>query len=133
MGWVSRKAAADQWQALPLTRIFFAWAVTQHQAALPVIQIGLISADVGPPYGDCSPSHPRGVLAKVSKPGQDARIDLPTIGPATVRNASRAGLAGVAGEAGLVLVVDRAAVVGLSDELGLFVIGVPPGAGVKPV
>jgi UDP-2,3-diacylglucosamine hydrolase len=69
---------------------------------------------------------PVGVLAKAVKPHQDRRIDLPTIGPATVMGAARAGLAGIVGEAGLLLVVDRRAVIETADELGLFVIGVAP-------
>ena len=68
----------------------------------------------------------RGVLAKASKPGQEARIDLPTIGSETVRGAARAGLAGIAGEVGLILVLDREDVISLADELGLFVVGAPP-------
>jgi hypothetical protein len=68
--------------------------------------------------------HRRGVLAKVSKPGQERRVDLPTIGPGTIRLASEAGLAGIAGEAGLTLVVERDRVVAMADELGLFVVGV---------
>ena len=74
----------------------------------------------------------RGVLAKACKPSQDARIDLPTIGPATLRHAARAGLAGIAGQAGLVLVLDRAAVISLADELELFVVGVPPAPLMRP-
>jgi UDP-2,3-diacylglucosamine hydrolase len=74
-----------------------------------------------------TPNRRRGVLAKACKPKQEARIDLPTIGPATLRHAARAGLAGVAGEAGLILVLDRQVVISLADELGLFVIGVPAG------
>ncbi len=68
----------------------------------------------------------RGVLAKVCKPMQETRIDLPTVGPTTVRNAAAAGLAGVVGEAGLILVLEREAVAALADELGLFVLGVAP-------
>jgi len=70
------------------------------------------------------PALRRGVLAKASKPGQETRVDLPTIGPATVRAAADAGLAGIAGEAGRVLVLDRQATVALADDLGLFVVGV---------
>ncbi|MFM8820485.1 MAG: UDP-2,3-diacylglucosamine diphosphatase [Phenylobacterium sp.] len=66
----------------------------------------------------------RGVLAKAPKPIQETRVDLPTLGPATVRGAARAGLAGIAGEAGRTLVLEREAVVALADELGLFVVGV---------
>jgi DUF1009 family protein len=66
----------------------------------------------------------RGVLAKAPKPIQETRVDLPTLGPATVRGAARAGLAGIAGEAGRTLVLERDAVIALADELGLFVVGV---------
>ncbi len=65
-----------------------------------------------------------GVLVKVSKPQQDARLDLPTIGTATVEKAAAAGLAGVAVQAGGSLTVDRAAVGALADRLGLFVVGI---------
>ena len=66
----------------------------------------------------------RGVLAKAPKPIQETRVDLPTLGPATVRGAARAGLAGIGGEAGRTLVLEREAVIALADELGLFVVGV---------
>ncbi len=65
-----------------------------------------------------------GVLAKTSKPGQDLRVDLPTIGSMTVKLAAAAGLAGIAGEAGRVLVIDRAETIRLADAHGLFVVGV---------
>jgi hypothetical protein len=69
---------------------------------------------------------PIGVLAKAVKPNQDRRIDLPAIGPATVMGAARAGLAGIVGEAGALLVIDRAAVIQAADDLGLFIVGVAP-------
>ena len=65
-----------------------------------------------------------GVLAKATKPSQERRVDLPTIGPATIEAAARAGLAGIVGETGHLLVLDREAVTALADELGLFVLGV---------
>jgi DUF1009 family protein len=68
----------------------------------------------------------RGVLAKVPKPIQETRVDLPTIGLDTVRGAATAGLAGIVGEAGRLLVLDRAEAVALADELGLFILGVEP-------
>jgi DUF1009 family protein len=64
-----------------------------------------------------------GVLVKRPKPGQERRIDLPTIGVSTVTNAAAAGLAGIAVEAGGALVLDRAAVARAADEHGLFVYG----------
>jgi len=66
-----------------------------------------------------------GVLAKAVKPTQDRRIDLPTIGPATIEAVARAGLAGVTGEAGGLLIVDRADVIQMADDLDLFVYGAP--------
>ncbi|WP_395443447.1 LpxI family protein [Caulobacter sp. UC70_42] len=73
-----------------------------------------------------SAERPRGVLAKAPKPIQETKVDLPTIGVATIQRAARAGLAGVVGEAGGLLVVDREAVMACADDLGLFVLGVDP-------
>jgi len=70
-----------------------------------------------------APDAPVGVLAKAPKPIQERRVDLPTIGVATVMAAAHAGLAGIVGEAGSLLVVDRQAVIQRAD--GLFVFGVP--------
>jgi DUF1009 family protein len=71
-----------------------------------------------------TPEHPRGVLAKAPKPIQEIRVDLPTIGVATVRGAARAGLAGIVGEAGRLLIVDREATIEAANEMGLFILGV---------
>jgi DUF1009 family protein len=68
---------------------------------------------------------PAGVVVKTPKPGQELRVDLPTIGPATVRGAAEAGLKGVAVRAGYALLLDREEVRELADELGLFVYGFP--------
>jgi DUF1009 family protein len=71
---------------------------------------------------------PRGVLAKVCKPGQELRVDMPTIGPRTLHLAAGAGLCGVVGEAGRLLILEREETVRLADQLGLFVFGAsPPG------
>ena len=72
------------------------------------------------------PGARRGVLAKLLKPGQDARVDLPTIGPETIELAARAGLAGIAVEAGRAFVIDRDTCVERADATGLFLIGLPP-------
>ena len=65
----------------------------------------------------------RGVLVKWPKPIQERRVDLPTLGPATVEGAAAAGLAGIAAEAGGLLVLHRAEVIARADRLGLFVVG----------
>jgi UDP-2,3-diacylglucosamine hydrolase len=62
-----------------------------------------------------------GVLVKTPKRGQNMRVDIPTIGPATVRNAAEAGLQGIAISVGTVLLAERAETVALADELGLFI------------
>ncbi|HQT46520.1 MAG: UDP-2,3-diacylglucosamine pyrophosphatase [Acidocella sp. 20-63-7] len=69
---------------------------------------------------------PAGVLVKLAKPGQERRADLPTIGPATLRNAQKAGLRGIAFEAGGTILTDKAAMIDIADEAGLFLIGVKP-------
>lgn len=65
-----------------------------------------------------------GVLVKFSKPKQETRVDLPTVGPDTIEKAISADLRGVAIEAGSTLVVDRAELVRRADRAGLFVVGV---------
>ena len=66
------------------------------------------------------PHGPRGVFFKAPKPGQERRVDLPAIGPGTVEAAHRAGLAGIAVEAGGVMLLEAARTVARADELGLF-------------
>lgn len=66
---------------------------------------------------------PGGVLVKVSKPGQDLRADLPTIGVQTVLNAAQAGLRGIGLESGKTLMIDPEEVKRVADESGLFLIG----------
>ncbi|OCP00933.1 MULTISPECIES: LpxI family protein [unclassified Ensifer] len=69
-------------------------------------------------------SRRRGVLVKLCKPGQDLRADLPSIGPSTVALAEKAGLAGIAIEAGRALVLERAEAIEIANRAGLFVAGV---------
>jgi DUF1009 family protein len=64
-----------------------------------------------------------GVLVKAPKPGQEERVDLPTIGPETVEMAAQAGLAGIAVAAGRVLIADRDATIAAAGQHGLFLIG----------
>ncbi|WP_207478807.1 LpxI family protein [Arenibaculum pallidiluteum] len=69
-------------------------------------------------------SGPGGVLVKLCKPQQDARVDLPTIGVTTVERAAAAGLRGIAVQAGATLTLDRSAVAEAADRMGLFVVGI---------
>jgi DUF1009 family protein len=65
-----------------------------------------------------------GVLVKAPKPGQDRRFDLPAIGPQTIENVARAGLAGLAVAAGNTIVAEAAAVVAAADSAQIFFMGV---------
>lgn len=66
------------------------------------------------------PARGRGVFYKAAKPGQDRRIDLPTLGPDTLRAVAAAGLGGIVFEAGSVICLDLPGMQRLADELGLF-------------
>ncbi len=66
------------------------------------------------------PGRGRGLFYKAAKPGQDLRIDLPTLGPATVAAVARAGLGGIAWQAGHVICLDRPAMIAAAERAGLF-------------
>ncbi len=65
----------------------------------------------------------KGALGKAPKPIQDMRVDMPVIGARTVEMAAAAGLAGVGGFAGRLILIDRAGLIEAADRLGLFVWG----------
>ena len=65
-----------------------------------------------------------GILVKRSKPGQDLRVDMPAIGPATVTGAKDAGLTGIAVEANTVIAAERARTLRDADAAQMFVQGV---------
>lgn len=70
-----------------------------------------------------------GVLVKCMKPQQDARLDIPTIGPETAEKARAAGLDGVASEAGRTLVAGQARTLEAFRRYGLFLVGIEPPTG----
>ena len=67
-----------------------------------------------------------GVLVKFSKPSQDRRADLPTIGIDTIRHAAMAHLAGIAIEAGETIILGRDAVIESANAANLFLVSVVP-------
>ncbi len=67
---------------------------------------------------------PGGVLVKIRKQEQERRVDLPTLGVETVAGAVRAGLRGIAVEAGGSLIIDRVAVAAAADAAGIFLLGI---------
>lgn len=67
---------------------------------------------------------PGGILVKIKKPCQERRADLPTIGRSTVEACVRAGLRGIAVEAGATLILGRSEVIEAADAAELFIIGI---------
>lgn len=62
-----------------------------------------------------------GLLCKAPKPGQDRRVDLPTIGAETLRHAAHAGLDGIAIAARGVLFLDAEAAIAEADRQDMFI------------
>ncbi|MCM1294078.1 MAG: UDP-2,3-diacylglucosamine diphosphatase LpxI [Muribaculaceae bacterium] len=65
-----------------------------------------------------------GVFAKMTKPGQDLRIDIPAIGCDTVRAVAAAHLRGIVVNTKTCFVVDRDAVIKLANELKIFIVAI---------
>ena len=68
----------------------------------------------------------KGILAKMVKPNQETRVDLPTLGPATIEHAAAAGLAGIVAEGGRAFILEREKTIALADAAGIFIAGLPP-------
>lgn len=64
-------------------------------------------------------SKQRAILFKGPKLGQSRKVDLPTIGPATLEAAHQAGLVGIIVDAGDVIVLDAPRCAALADEYAL--------------
>jgi len=60
---------------------------------------------------------------KVSKPNQDMRFDVPTIGPDTIENLHRSGAKVLCVEARKTMMVDREELLRLADKYGMIVVG----------
>lgn len=65
-----------------------------------------------------------GVLVKAPKPAQDRRFDLPSIGPRTVENVTRASLAGIAVVAGGTIIAEAERTYSAADREKIFLVGV---------
>ena len=62
------------------------------------------------------------VVAKVAKPAQDNRFDVPTVGKATLETMVEVGATALAVEADKTLLVEREAVVKLAEEHGIAIV-----------
>ncbi len=68
-----------------------------------------------------------GVLVKTMKPGQDMRVDLPAIGPRTIKRIVKAGLKGIAVEAGHTLILSRNETLKIANASRVFIYGLQDG------
>ena len=62
-------------------------------------------------------------LVKVARPKQDMRLDVPTVGPSTIRNLKDSKCTCLVVEAGRTLIVDKPATLALADRLNIAVVG----------
>ncbi len=62
-------------------------------------------------------------LAKVSKPKQDFRFDVPVVGPLTIETCKTAGISQIVVEAGCTLILERERVVELAKKYKVTVLG----------
>jgi hypothetical protein len=64
------------------------------------------------------------ILIKMCKPQQDRDLDLPTIGPKTVKACITHKMAGIVGQAGEMLAVDIDEMIKLADQHNIFIEGI---------
>jgi DUF1009 family protein len=62
-------------------------------------------------------------MVKTGNARQDMRVDVPTVGPQTIELLAQSGCGCLALEAGLVMMVNKPAVLECADRLGIAVIG----------
>ncbi|MPN06866.1 UDP-2,3-diacylglucosamine pyrophosphatase LpxI [bioreactor metagenome] len=62
------------------------------------------------------------VVAKVAKPNQDLRFDVPSVGPDTLAAMIKAKAKALVIEAGATLLIDKANVIKMADESGIAII-----------
>lgn len=88
--------------------------------ALPGTDAMLAAAAALPPGLRPDPARGRGLFFKAPKDTQDRRIDLPTLGPATVRAVAEAGLGGIVWQAGGVICLDLPEMIREATSRGLY-------------
>lgn len=66
----------------------------------------------------------KSILIKICKPTQDKRVDLPSIGPNTVRNAIENNVKGIAIESESSIFIDKDQALELANSNGIFIVGI---------
>jgi DUF1009 family protein len=95
--------------------------VVQSRAVLALEAIEGTDAAIARGLGFADPAKPVCVV-KVAKPAQDARFDVPAVGPATVRALAACG-GTLAVEAGRTLLLGRAELAAEAERVGVAVVG----------
>lgn len=72
-------------------------------------------------------------MVKGARSGHDRRSDVPTVGPTTIEKLYEHGGRCLALAAGDVIMIDKARMLSLADDLGIAVVGIAPGAGAGTV
>jgi DUF1009 family protein len=74
----------------------------------------------------------KAVVVKVSKPKQDLRFDVPSVGFDTVRAMSQVKASVLAVEAGKTLIFDKSKMIAYADDMGMSVVSCKQGKGGVP-
>jgi DUF1009 family protein len=72
------------------------------------------------------PADAPAILVKLAKPGQELRVDMPTIGPVTVESALKAGVAALYVSAESTLMMQAAETLAKADAAGIAIVGIRP-------
>lgn len=64
------------------------------------------------------------IVVKMSRPQQDARVDIPTIGVETIKTLVKIKARGVVGEAKKMIFTDQEEAIKLADEHNIFIVGI---------
>ena len=64
------------------------------------------------------------VVVKVCKPRQDTRLDLPVVGPSTIKSLQRAGASLLAVEAGKTIIIEKEKFIKDADQNGICFLGI---------
>ena len=62
-------------------------------------------------------------LIKTAKPGQDMRLDVPCVGPETIRDLAANGGRCLVVQKEKTIIIDKPETVALADELGIAIVG----------
>jgi len=62
-------------------------------------------------------------LFKASKPDQDMRLDVPCIGPDTIKSLAENGSRRLVVEAGRTIIIDKPETISLANKLGVAIVG----------